>query len=495
MPSHDTPPKRTDRIDRLIREGQGDEARKLIESLAKGKLPRAEAATVASLAERVSLPLVGVRLLNPYVRPERRSPVVPTDEEKAVYAYCLTRIGAADEALALLADIPRQGFPRASFYLAAAHMHRWEYEEALPLLSGYVKARSLTEYQRLVGRVNLAAVLVYLREFRKASYLLHDLLYDTGVRNLTLLHGNCLELAAYNCLVHGKLAEAERFLDRSEALLERTASRERLYLKKWKAILALVRSKGDAASLAALAEVRREARAKADYETLRDCDRFEAVVRSDAKLLAHVYFGTPYESFRKRLLFDFGAKASLPAVYDWAPVQSGKRAPVLDPARGETDGGAKLKPGGTLHRLAVILTSDFYRPFRIASLFGALFPDEIYNPASSPPRVHQAIKLLRKWLADARLPLDIIGESGFYRVEASGPCLIRVTLARPTDKNAVQLTKLREKWPGGAFAVREAAAHLGVSERTALRILENGMKSGSVTRSGTRARARYQFAA
>ncbi len=82
-------------IDELIRSGKGAVARKLLEETEGKKLPRELSARFAALAWRANLPELGVRILNPLIRTERRRPAIATDEEKAEYAQCLSNVHLA----------------------------------------------------------------------------------------------------------------------------------------------------------------------------------------------------------------------------------------------------------------------------------------------------------------------------------------------------------------------------------------------------------------
>lgn len=479
-------------LDAQIRAGKLDTAREGLERLCAGKLPRESLRPAAALAWRAGAPQLGVKLLNPIVRSDRRHPVEATAQEKAEYAHCLTRIGAVDEAIGILDTLDAKAAPKVSFFLASAHMKRWDYEAALPLLRRYVEG-PLPAYDRLVGRVNLAAVLVYLRRYRPASAQLRELVYETGVRKHGLLHANCLELAAYNGIMHGKYERARSFLLRAEALFERPDNHEAFFLRKWKAILSLRESGGSPAAAAEVEAVRREATARRHFETVRDCDRFLALVTGDEARFRHVYFGTPFESFRRDLQRDFRPAVQVPETYRWE-LGSGKKPAEIDVAAGRGPSGEWLKTGNAVHRLLLLFASDFYQPFRVPALFSRLFPNEYFDPASSPPRVHQTIKFLRQWLAAAGAHADVAVEDGFYRLVATGPCVLLLgAVPAAAPKEAIVVEKLRKHFSGREFSAKEAGDVLRTSARSALRVLQRAMEAGSVGRRGTRSAARYRF--
>ena len=74
-----------------------------------------------------------------------------------------------------------------------------------------------------------------------------------------------------------------------------------------------MKSPREASALKGLRQAREEGVTRRHWETVRDCNRFEACVRQDEALFQHVYFGTPYEGFRIGLLRDSaGSRPSLP---------------------------------------------------------------------------------------------------------------------------------------------------------------------------------------
>lgn len=487
-------PKVVKELDTHIRRGEGHAAKSELRRLVENKVPREFAATFAALAWRAGLPTIGLRVLNPVVRPNRRNPQAASREELAEYAICLTRVGAQEEALGILEGLD---IPQALFYRAGTLMALWRYEDARPLLTQYLKKPGLNVYQRLVGKLNLAASLIFLRENRKARDFLRELVYETSMRRLDLLHGNALELSAQNCLLLGANKEADKFLTKAEKFLAGNEALDGFWVKKWRAILEFQQRAGKGtAELRKLLAVRRSAEEQGQWETTRAIDEWIATELKKEPLLWRLYFGTPHAGFRDRLLSDFGETRSRPETYLWSPGGGAKPRMTLDLLTGKVEGGkGELRVGDSLHRLALVLASDFYRPFRVASLYSKLFPGEFYNPLSSPARVYQAVKLFRLWARDHGLPLEIREASGLYRFEATGPFGIRLTLEKQSgDRYLVRLRALIERFSEALFSVEEAARVLELSPRMTLRLLERGMLEGTVERIGKRAYTRYRFA-
>jgi len=489
LATHDT----LEALDLAIRAGHGAEAIARLSGLTSGKPPRAHAAELARAAWRVGLADVGLRLLSPLVRPAQRRPVTATAVERAEYSACLVKAGAIADGERILAGLDAEALPRVHLYRAFARVARWDYAGSIPFLQQYLGAKGLPSYDRLVGRVNLAAAYVLERRHLAAEHLLRELLHTSSVQRLQLALGRVLELSAENFLFQRRWDRAKAFVDRAHRTLEGTEGIDLFITEKTAAVTDFLSKPGPRA-LESLRSVRKRAEERHHWESVRDCDRALAIGTRDEALLSRVYFGTPYDSFRRWLLLDC-PRYQPPRVYDWRCGRKG--GPVLDMALGKVDARrAGLQPGELLHRLISTLASDFYRPFSTAALHSALYPDEIYNPESSPVRVRQAMKRLRQWLQSKRFPLQIDEEEGRYRLAGDGPCTVRLTpQTQPADRRTLLLLRLRDTWPDSVFSAAEAGRLLGASARTALRLIDAAVAEGRIERVREWRSTRYRFAA
>src|SRR5262249_7052089 len=160
------------------------------------------------------------------------------------------------------------------------------------------------------------------------------------------------------------------------------------------------------------------------------------------------------ESFRRNLLFSWGRKINIPDEYTWRVLGSASPARTLDLITGRLGARpSRLKLGQIVHRLLVCLSSDTYRPFRLASLHHQLYTNEYFNPSSSPPRVHRAIQRFRGWAREGRLPLMVENAGGGqYRLASTAPFSIHVASHPATrDKGRFVIDKLRKLWPDRPF--------------------------------------------
>ncbi len=484
-------------IDNLIRKGQIVTARRELKMFAAKKVARADAADFGLLAWRAKIGRLGIKVLNPIVRPPPRSKVFADEEEKAAYAACLIQIGANDEGLEILNSLDTRGLPQVLLLRVAAHVARWDYQDAIPLLVEYIASPLTNEYQKLVGKVNLASGYVYERRHAEASLLLPEIIESAAAQNLSLLYGNALTIAALNAIQGEDWKSAENYLKRAEEGLGSQAALDAFFVRKWNVVLRLFRDGAKPAILDDLIAVRTEAARLGHYETVRDCDHYRALSEKGDRIFAHVYCGTPFVHYRLRLLEDVPGKTP-PSEYLWVPGGEETAESWFDLSTGKDERGrARLKVGDASLRLLGVLSADFYRPLRTAALHARLYPGDYYNPISSPVRVRQAIARLRRWVEENALPLTVEETTGTYRLQAASRYGIRIALEDAGVSNRLewQMRLLRDKWASEPFSALQAAPVLGKSGRSARRILEQALASGLIERIGRAAATRYRFSA
>ena len=483
-------------IDRLIQEGRGKEAQTKLSHISPARLLPRERPAFARLAWRSGLPELGIRALAPVVKVSRATRQLVAPEELAEYAHCLIRIGAEVEGEMILQGLDQKACPRVLLYLASAHISRWDYRDALPLLKRYVQAPGLGEYQRLVAKCNVVGAYVHLREHGKVTVALRELLYETSLKKHRLLYAGCLELAAQNFILLRQWKDVERYLSIATELTKGAGSIDSFFVEKWWALFEVAKSAASPASLRRLAMVRGTARRLGHWETLRQCDAFEAVLSKNEDLLVRVWCGTPHGAFRDALRAWHGRTIDLPTDYLWDVDGVTGKADVLDVVTPEKKWEERgLKSGFELHRMLVALTLDFYRPLRMAFLHRTINPDEFYNPETTPHRMHMLITRLRGWLKKNRLPISVEHVSdGAYRIAAKAPCRLAVPCDRKGgDKQGKRLERLRAGFSGGFFSVSEASRQCGVPYRTLFRLLEDARLIGKVARVGNGRATRYRF--
>lgn len=381
----------------LLRQGQIAAVQQRLKKISSAEIPRGYTADLASMARRAHLWKLSLRWLYSIVRPKIKTDKGPSPREVIEYALALQKAGALNEAHQLLSQVDFVAEPRALLSMAYIHMASWDYPAAKILILRYLQSKNLTTYETLVARVNLLAALVFLKDERAES-ILPELEAELIQGEYKLLLSNCLEISAQYFASKAGWAEATAALVRAEKLVGQEKYLDALFVKKWKAIVTALKNNNPAP----LTEFRPLALSEGHWETLRDLDFYQAVLQPEGFWGNWVYYGTPHSQFRKRMesLRDFPME-------QWIQ-RSPKTTVKIDPWF------PKDHEAALSHRCYVLLLRDLYRPLRVGEIFGALFPDEFYNPESSPNRVHQTITRMSKWLTDLSLPFHLHENEGAY---------------------------------------------------------------------------------
>ncbi len=498
-----------EQLEALVRAGHFDRVRAQLKLARARRIARGEAVAYANLARRVGLGELSLRILNPIVRPEkggRRVSAIPaTPVEKAEYAASLRNLGAIPEAAEILEGIDPEAFPGTLFQQALCRIQKWEYAAAVPLLEQYVAMLNAADYARQVARVNLLSALIHESALVEARRLMNALLGELKAEGNALLFRNTLELAARLEIASENWDEARKYLDWSGKNADASGSAvDALLVQKWRAVSESLRQ---GRPRPGLERVRARAIAERHWETVRDCDYYLGRLASDPGRLHRVFFGTPFSSFRLKVAQSLGGLERLPENYDWPGLDSRSNSADgnfdLLLARGEVRGSSSLElvPGQEIHALLIFLCRDFYRPAPLLSIFSRLFPEDYFNPDSSPNRVHHVVSRLRHWFVQGRIPVDLAPDPEGYRMEFRQPFVFRIP-REPLDLRGreLELRRLRallEPRPGSAasegFTMREAVDRTEVSAATVKRLLKWAVDQGKLIREGRTHRTRYRF--
>ncbi|MBI4405145.1 MAG: hypothetical protein HY537_13365 [Deltaproteobacteria bacterium] len=435
-------------LDNQIRAGKSEYVRNQLGTLKPHSVPREYAASLAKLARRANLPELALQILHPIVRSKKILQPKASGKEIAEYAAALAFLGASYEAYGLAKKVNPSEVPETLLYQAFALFAQWSYKEAVDPLMTYIHSKNVAPYDRLVGKVNLAAALLSQRIHRDAEEVLNDVIRESKEQGYQLLLGNALQMLAENNIQLGNYHNAEKLLYEAQAAIHDSSSPYELFIRKWRAFLS-IKSKGVSEhTLSELHQVRYQAQDRRHWETIRDCDRFEALATGNKKIFLKVYFGTPFKRFRKYLLADFGQKTHLPDFYFWGRLPEGEAnegvmeldlqsasISVRNASGVLSRLNNPLEVGGSLHLLLLALCSDFYCPLSLRVLYATLFPDEFYDPETSDIRIRSFVKELSQWLATANLPIEVIEEERhFFRLAFKGPSAVKVPLQHPLLK-------------------------------------------------------------
>lgn len=487
--------KKLEEIEELIRQAQGGRAQGLLLELLKGTIPPSYLLRTASIATRANLPLLSLKLLHPIIRPTSKILRPATDQDKAEYSFALLRIGACTEARNLLGEIKATDVPEALLYRAMLLLKEWDYSAAVPVLRNYTAAPTLSDYQKLVGKVNLAISLIFENSLSEVKVLLSEVLEEASQRKLNLLYGKAICLLGNLEMRRKNWDAAFGSFQQGEHILQEFAGLDLYFARKWKALVQYFLTPESKDARLAVTQMREEAARWQHWESMRDIDYHMAAFNQDKALLIHLYFGTPLPHFQMRILTELKT-AEIPNEYDWVLMEkAGSKKTAVDVAEQQkTELGHFLKVGHSVHRLYCALLSDFYRPFSVAMLLEHVFPNEHYRPDVSEFRVHNAIRRLRTWLKENHLPITVAEENGAYKIKAIKPCYIpirrRVQEAAPLDG---RLSLVRDRLRDKAFTRKEVEELLDLKRASTTQLLQNAVNDGILEKEGKGMHTKYRF--
>lgn len=476
-------------LDRAIREGNSGLVRQTLQKTKLSHIARTHLTEFAKLCRRVGLAELAVTALFPLVRQKKGALALPPQPAELLeYALDLNHLGAAEEAEVILASLPEKtpGLPMAR---ASCAVTQWDYSAAIPLFLQALEENREGPYQNLVIRVNLGAAYLAREQYAEADHWLNSAIEECRRDQHRLLLGAVLPLTVQSAVLRKSWAEVKRRVTETRAQFGGASERSQLVLDKWELFARLFEEGLDRARHRDLDRLRQRATAEGHWETLRECDRYEAIFGKSPRMIGRLYYGTPWKAYREKLLASF----SVPDPFDWT--FSGKTQLTLRRRDGcDERGRPKFKVGQLLHRVLLALSSDLYRPQRIAPLHHQLYPDEYFNPLSSPNRVHQALFRFRRECVRKGVPLNVEAVDELYWLRGDRLAL-RFERELPLSMNELRLEKWRTRFGAKPFGCGEAASAIGVSRSSCLFALREGVARGWLQTEGKGPSAVYRFGA
>lgn len=460
----------------LLRDGRGRLVAGRLSDLRVGEIPRENRLPLANICRRADLLLLGLKILSSVTGPNRAETVVPTAKELAEYAVLLERCGAVGEALRVLNDVNEKEAPEVPLYRAFCHFKSWDYQAAIPELKTYISATQ-APYWNLVGQVNLIAAYVTCEQYDLALDLLERNIEFAGSNGFKRLQGNCFELRAQVQFRRADFAAARQSLNTAEKIFAQEDTLEQFFVRKWKCILKAFEDK-DPADLLVL---RSEAMQRKDWESVREADLFRLQLKFDPRLAEHLYFGTPFPCYRRRVESLLQRKIESEHYLYGAP-----EAPVYDVATGRFDG-KDIGSGKQMHQVMAALLRDLYRPLRVGGLFAEVYPTTRFDIYSSPGRVHQMQFRFRNWLLENSVPAELVEHQNTYLLALKGPCAFKLSRESKVVESWWPLwNQLSEKMPANhvvtASKVREL---LGLKTSSSKRFLNWAVENRLLDREGS----------
>lgn len=477
-------------LDALIVAGKLEECRKILNSQNPKKLPRSWAPAFGELAFRVKLPMYALKALHRYIYPENSLTAKATNKEQMIYATALFGLGAINESRILLRTIDPLEEPEALFYGAVVNFFDWNYTASIPFLQEYILSSKITPYRRLVGKVNLVAALVFTQDWPRVAELIAEIQAECASQSYLLLLGNSYELLGQLEFYQANYDQALIHFEKAKTLLDEQGGHYSFYVNKWIAISQCLKTPSEE-NLLALRRIREEADKLGNWNTLRECDLFEAVATKDQKLIRKVIMGNPFESYRQRARNLFGENLNANGRYHLhlKPTEaSTDQLLIFDPYKN----GLHQKP--LLLNLFDSLTQDFYQPCNIGALFQRIYPKEKFNPFTSPPRVLQLLRRLNHWLEENGGPLRVSFKKSEFSIMALESIFVVIQRGKKMSPFEGKLLELKDHFPDRSFTTAKVAEAMAISKVSAQKLLRQALIEGKLIKDGRKQFLSYRFA-
>lgn len=420
--------------DRLIRVGEGNDALEQLTKLGRSTIPPRHVPEYASLLRRAGDAYGSVGLLYKSLLSEGETDPKLWNQMQAEYGASLNAIGCVEQARRVLTKVDAGAFPLAFLYRAFTHLSEWDYAGARPHLEHCINGFATKEdgspsYWQMVAMVNILSTDVFERRHDDAREEISRLLAQTERKpELKLLRAAVYELIAQHSIDLKFYQRAEEYLIRADADLRGFTGNSRLFIKKWLAIVGLLKDGMTDSNVAKLLKVRMHAEKRRHWETIRSLDLHEAIAKKSEPEFLRVLFGTPFLSYRTRIIEDFPGKLNLSVPMTVSLRRNEKAKYVLDLERGVLSQSADqfqmgeerrcLDPQGLEAQVLKELSKDIFRPMSLSLLYNRLHPSMNYQPGMNDI-VKKILQTTQAQLTEQKIPLKISHSSGFVSIESN----------------------------------------------------------------------------
>lgn len=492
---------RLSEIEILIKANRLEDARRGLSAVFKKGVPRAHVAHAAHLARWAVMPDRALKLLQKYVRPSSGSlrAVSGSSKERAIFAAALVDLGACTQARELLSSMNPESMPEIYLYQARALARQWKWKELVSVTEAIMANGRVSTVDRIYAQTLHAAGLLRGKSNADgaAKILLETIEAVQDNKEFRYFLKDALQLLVEVQFLKKSYAEASASLDR----LSRLVNEDRdpvfdIICAMWSQLLDLAKNGSREELVEQLQQTTARFKNQLLWEKARFCEFYTAVLLNDRQWLLKLFFATPYQDFRE--LVASRLTENPPSCFE---IELGKTNGKLGAAFVNLQT-VKLKAGQVPQRTLEILASDLYKPIQVAEFYSLLFPNEFYNPSTSPKRLHQAVFRLRQWLFEQGLPLVVAEEKGFYWLDASRPVVLKIhdsvaearTGVDPALKKLLKLVRLcGEQYGDKPFSTTEYARDFNISYRTAARLLSEARQKNLLTRMGGGQSTRYKL--
>ena len=402
-------------IDSLINDFKMEGAKKRLDKIDHSTLPEKDRAPFASLARRSGNYKLALKILQPNIY----GVGTPKYDDLIEYASSVRRLGLINQALILLERAP--DLPKTHLNRAFCYIHYWDYEKAQVELIAFLKSPELSKKQQLVGKVNLLTCLVENKEYVRALNFLDDFEAECAEESPHLLL-NCEETRGQILFKMGKYEEALKVLEAVKVQTHEEQGQASLFIEKW-----LILTKIALGILLPISpevlEFKKQVRREGFWEVMRDFNWQQARLTNNTTLMRHVFFGTPYNCFREHILNDANPLV-FEESFNWMDSRSSEETTEIFNFFEVSK--IPMAYGKSVHRLLMLLASDFYQPWSVVRIFNHLFPEELFDPTTSLKKVYRLIEQLQKIINKENIKLSLESTSNGYRLRPKPGCVFLI---------------------------------------------------------------------
>ena len=466
--------------DENVRQGQGQTVREQLESLSADRSLEKHYPKIINLCRRTGAYATGFSIGNRFFH-DHSTNVQAYPEFYLEYAALLSEVGAFEIAGKIFSQFVEGSYRWQGFYLALHKMKIWDFHAAEKYLVHFLNEED-DEYWHKVAELNLIFCQIFNRKIESAQENLERLqLLD----NKKLILGTIQEQMGEVHFLQGQYEKSKTCLNNATNLLQGTANPIFLFARKWQLILQLketgkLPSDWEAFSL--------QCRKQGYWEVLRDMDFYRSHVTEDELLLNRVYFGTPHEQYRKRLLLETEWTPSNEWLYGTPPndwIWSRQKAELFFRDQ-------KIPLPDLFRRLLQCLSDDLYRQNATGYIFDALYPADHFHPEFARQRIYSLISRFRKYCSENEIPFEVESHHLGFQITRASIEYFNVQKPILWDLSFDEkIEKLMSHFGNKEFSANEAAEFLQTSKRTLNRLLTLAVDTGSLIRTGKSRNIRY----
>jgi len=455
-----------DKWEGLMKSGHAERVRSEIHRLKLTQIPNHHRRAVANLLRRSGDFHLALKVITPAIFQADMSPRPDQKHSDIVeYSLLLLKTGLAEQALEQLKSVESLDLPGAILSEAFCYIGTWRADQAIPLLHRYVDRNDLSDYQRLIGHVNLLNCLIADNQFEEGLELGERLIGLCRAQNLHRLEGNCLELKGGALVLLNRRADARETLMMASRILRDDTGRYNLQVQKWLDYLDAEEAKNPDILL----PVRAAAQQSGNFELMREIDYLRLKIEFNDDLFRFLLFGSRNEAFRFRVLREFSRcpprQTEEFSVHPNATVK-------LSLNSGDLNKDELFSPGQKLHQLAFVLGTERYSPFTAGTLHSILYPGEYFNPWTGADRVMQLISRMRKVVRRRGLDLKILESQGAYSMRIESHVDLRIPYgSQLPDRTEILYGRLLQRMGGGTIHRSDISKWLNLSFTAAKRFV------------------------